>query len=54
MAALSSTFTDSEVNYVLKMQRKILQPHVNQTPWWVPVKTEVLPEEIEDCFYPGD
>lgn len=28
MAALSSTFTDSEVNYVLKMQCMILQPYV--------------------------
>lgn len=28
MAALSSTFTDSEVNYVLKMQCVILQPYV--------------------------
>lgn len=28
MAALSSTFTDSEVNYVLKMQCMILQLYV--------------------------
>lgn len=38
MAALSSTFTDSGVNYVLKMQRVILQPYVKLSTLTSPYK----------------